>query len=128
MSEFVANLAEVFAVFGRITSRRMFGGHGIYHDGLMFGLVVSEQFYLKADAVSRPQFTALGLPPFSYLRQGKPMQLSYYLAPEDIFDDPDAARYWPSLRRGVARSQVSHVGACISCWPCRCPRRYCSGV
>jgi len=97
MSEFVANLAEVFAAFGRITSRRMFGGHGIFHDGLMFGLVVNEQLYLKADAVSRQQFLALDLQPFTYQRQGKPTQLSYYLAPEDIFDDPDAARYWADL-------------------------------
>lgn len=97
MSEFVAHLAEVFAGFGRITSRRMFGGHGIYHDGLMFGLVADEQLYLKADAVSRQQFTDLGLTPFTYLRQGKAAQLSYYLAPEEIFDDPDAARHWARL-------------------------------
>ena len=97
MSEFVASLSEVFATFGCIISRRMFGGHGIYRDGLMFGLVVSEQLYLKADAVSRHEFLALDLPPFTYLRQGKPMQLSYYLAPEDIFDDADAARYWAGL-------------------------------
>lgn len=97
MSEFVASLSEVFAIFGHITSRRMFGGHGIYHDGLMFGLVVNEQLYFKADALSRPQFTDLGLLPFTYLRQGKPTQLSYYLAPEDIFDEPDAARYWAVL-------------------------------
>lgn len=97
MSEFVASLSEVFASFGRITSRRMFGGHGIYHDGLMFGLVVNEQLYLKADTLSRHEFHALALPPFSYLRQGKLMHLSYYLAPEDIFDDADAARYWVSL-------------------------------
>lgn len=97
MSEFVANLAEVFAAFGRITTRRMFGGHGIYHDGLMFGLVVNEQLYLKADAVSRQQFLDLALPPFSYQRHGKPTRLSYFLAPEDIFDDPDAARHWAGL-------------------------------
>lgn len=97
MSEFVAHLTEVFAAFGRISSRRMFGGHGIYHDGLMLGLVVNEQLYLKADAVSRQQFTDLGLLPFTYQRQGKSTQLSYYLAPEDIFDDSDAARYWAAL-------------------------------
>ena len=93
----VAHCLELLAPQGRARARRMFGGHGIYHDGLMFGLVVNEQLYLKADTLSRHEFLARDLPTFSYLRQGKPMQLSYYLAPEDIFDDADAARHWAGL-------------------------------
>lgn len=94
MSEFVAYLHEVFAGIGPIQSRRMFGGHGIYRDGLMFGLVADDTLYLKADDASRADFESRGLPPFEYVKQGKRMAMSYYAAPEAIFDDPDEAQVW----------------------------------
>jgi len=49
MSEFVEYLNEVFADFGVIRYRKMFGGYGIYHNDLMFGLVADDQLYLKTD-------------------------------------------------------------------------------
>lgn len=94
MSEFTDYLHEVFETFGPITTRRMFGGYGVYHDGLMFGLVANDTLYLKADAESVGEFEVLDLEPFMYEKQGKQMAMSYYLAPEDIFDDPDAAVVW----------------------------------
>jgi DNA transformation protein and related proteins len=53
MSEFVSFLHEVFSNFGAINSRKMFGGYGIYHDGLMFGLVSDESIYLNADETTK---------------------------------------------------------------------------
>lgn len=94
MSEFVDNLHEVFAGFGTVQTRRMFGGYGVYHDGLMFGLVADEVLYLKADRESAPAFVELGLPPFEYEKQGRKIKMSYYLAPEAIFDDPGVASEW----------------------------------
>lgn len=94
MSEFVDYLHEVFESFGPISSRRMFGGYGIYHEGLMFGLVADDALYLKADEQARNHFEDLDLHPFEYTKNGKVMQMSYYAAPEEIFDDPDTARIW----------------------------------
>ena len=50
--------------------------------------------YLKADADSRQFFEDRGLGPFEYNKKGKVMQMSYYAAPEEVFDDPDEARNW----------------------------------
>ncbi|MFK8054102.1 MAG: TfoX/Sxy family protein [Woeseiaceae bacterium] len=94
MSEFVDYLTEVFEPFGKIHSRRMFGGHGIYHDGLMFGLVADDQLYLKADADSVGYFHHHELPAFEYDKNGKLMKMSYFLAPESIFDDTEEAITW----------------------------------
>ena len=94
MSDFVEHLHEVFRDFGPITPRKMFGGHGIFHDGRMFGLVAEDVLYLKADAQSRGEFEALGLGPFEYDKAGKIMQMSYFQAPESIYDDPDEAAAW----------------------------------
>jgi DNA transformation protein len=49
MSELIAYLPEVFELFGPVTIRKMFGGYGVYHDGLMFALVADDTLYLKAD-------------------------------------------------------------------------------
>lgn len=94
MTEFVDNLEQVFAAFGPVRTRRMFGGFGVYHDGLMFALVVDDLLYLKADAQSRDLFLARGLHPFEYLKQEKRVKLSYFAAPDEIFDDPDEAKVW----------------------------------
>jgi DNA transformation protein len=108
-SEFVAYLTEVFETFGPISAKRMFGGYGIYRDGLMFGLVADDVLYLKADAKSVARFTNKGLPCFEYMKQGRPMRISYYAAPEEIFDDPDEARAWATLAFEAAlRGRKTH--------------------
>ena len=94
MSEFVDNLKEVFALFGSVSAKRMFGGYGIYHDNLMFGLVSDEVLYLKADESSAYAFSKKGLQPFEYEKNGKKIKMAYYMAPEEIFDDPEIAREW----------------------------------
>ena len=96
-SEFVDHLHEVFEAFGPVDSRRMFGGYGIYHDDLMFALVAYDTVYLKADAESSARFEDAGLEQFEYVKNGKPMKMSYYAAPEAIFDDPDEAKFWATL-------------------------------
>lgn len=97
MSEFVNYLYEVFERFGPIRSRKMFGGHGIYHNDLMFGLVADDELFLKADKESIPQFEALDLAPFEYQKNDKTFKMSYYRAPEEIFDDPDEATRWANI-------------------------------
>lgn len=94
MSEFVDYLHEVFEHFGPLHPRRMFGGYGIYHQGVMIAIVVDEVLYLKADRQSAPHFKALDLPRFEYLKQGKPVRMSFYAAPEEVFEDPDQAVLW----------------------------------
>lgn len=71
MSEFVNYLHEVFALSGPIQARRMFGGHGLFRDGLMFGLVADDVLYLKADAQSSTLFESRGLTPFAFVAKSK---------------------------------------------------------
>jgi DNA transformation protein len=64
MSQFVQSLHEVFERMGRIEARRMFGGHGLYHDGRMFGLVANDTLYLKTDEQTIETFQRRGMPAF----------------------------------------------------------------
>lgn len=103
MSEFVDYLHEVFAQFGPIRTRKMFGGHGVYHDDLMFGLIADDELYLKTDEQNRNNFIELDLGPFEFNKDGKIMQMSYYRAPEEIFDDPEEAARWANSAYSAAR-------------------------
>jgi DNA transformation protein len=103
MSEFIAYLPEVFEQFGTIQIRKMFGGHGIYHDGLMFALVANETLYLKADAENAKFFEELGLAPFAYQREGKMMKTSYYQAPDEFMEDRERAELWARRSYDAAR-------------------------
>ena len=102
MSGFTDHLHEVFGAFGLIQTRRMFGGHGVWHQGLMIGLVADDTLYLKVDEVTRGQFEAQGLGPFEYSRQGKMVALSYYRAPEEMLESPVEAVAWARLAYAAA--------------------------
>ena len=97
MSVFVQSLHEIFERLGRIETKRMFGGHGVWHEGRMIALVANETLYLKSDAESAPHFDRLNLQPFTYMRQGKAMPMSYRLAPADLFEDREEAARWGRL-------------------------------
>ena len=107
MSEFVEYLHEEF---GSIRSRRIFNGHGIYHDDLMFALIADE-LYLKADNKSAERFTNLELKQFEYQKKDKNMKMSYFLAPEEIFEDPKPAKKWATLAFDAAlRNKIKKPG------------------
>lgn len=97
MSEYLEYLQEVFSEFGAVRSRKMFGGHGIYHDTVMIGLVADDTLYLKVDSESVGKFKERGLAQFMYLKGQKMIGMSYYLAPEEALEDPHKMRCWARL-------------------------------
>jgi DNA transformation protein len=102
MTEFVDFLGEVFRSFGSVQARKMFSGYGLYHEGVMFGLVADETLYLKADQTTARYFEVKSLSQFEYSRKGKVIKMSYYQAPEEIFDDSEEAAKWARLAFEVA--------------------------
>ncbi|MBL8505635.1 TfoX/Sxy family protein [Methylobacillus glycogenes] len=102
MNEFVEYLHELLHDFGPIQAKKMFGGYGIYHQGLMFGLVADDTLYLKSDDESRPQFEAMQLPAFRYQRQGKEITMSFHQAPADMLEQADEATHWARLAYAAA--------------------------
>ncbi len=83
-------IRELFVAFGPVSVRRMFSGAGIFADGLMFGLVVRGEIFLKVDDETRPAFEAEGSKPFVYRRaEGREVALSYWRLPERLMDAAD---------------------------------------
>jgi len=104
-SGFIEFLNEAFEEFGLIDVRKMFGGYGIYHDGVMFGLVEKDTLYLKADETTQRHFESRGLSQFQYNRAGKEIKMSYFKAPEEIYDDREKAAVWARRAYKVAVKQ-----------------------
>ena len=103
-------LPEVFERFGRIDVRRMFGGHGLFHEDRMFGLVAGGRVYLKTDEENRPLFVEKRLMPFEYARRGEMTATSYYEAPAEIFEDRDEAARWAQVAWGAVLRKGSGAG------------------
>jgi len=97
-------IKDLFAPFGVITIRKMFGAAGVYCDGNIFAITGDEGLWLKVDDVTRAAFEAAGLEPFTYeFDNGKTGQMSYYNAPEEMYDDSDALTRWAELALGASR-------------------------
>lgn len=97
-------LIELFAPFGAIGIRRMFGGMSLSADGLTFALVLRDAIYLKADHDTIPSFEREGMAPFSYEARGRTrVMTSYWRMPERLYDDPDETADWAKAALEVAR-------------------------
>ncbi len=92
--DFVDYVMELFGPFGTVTARRMFGGHGVYLDGLMFAIVSGDTLYLKADEMNRIEFEQAGCEMFGYTRKGRRATLSFFRAPEDAMESPELMLPW----------------------------------
>jgi DNA transformation protein len=100
---------DLFSRMGRVQARRMFGGAGLYGDGVMFGLIDDEVIFLKVDEPLKADLAATGSRPWIYtLRKGPtagvPQETSYWSLPESALDDPDEACAWG--RRSLAAAQA----------------------
>ena len=101
---FAEFLREQLAPLGRVTLRRMFGKTGVFCNGLMFGMVTDNMLYLRVDDQNRAVFKeAESFPPLSYAKKGCTIDLSFWRAPERLFDEPDELVTWAQAALAAAR-------------------------
>jgi DNA transformation protein and related proteins len=98
------HISELFAQFRPVTVRRLFGGAGLFADGVMFAILSRDVIYLKADGETRGAFEREGCAPFSYqAKGGKHSIMSFWRLPERLYDDPDELAVWAERALAVAR-------------------------
>jgi DNA transformation protein and related proteins len=101
---FAEFLREQLAPLGRITTRRMFGKTGVFCDGLMLGMVTDNTLYFRVDDHNRTDFReAEAFPPLNYQKKGSIIDLSFWRAPERLFDEPDEFVTWAQAALAAAR-------------------------
>lgn len=98
--EFVRDL---LADFGPVNIRNMFGGAGVYADGVMFAILVDDVLYLKADEASQRAFESEGMGPFTYEPAGKgPVAMPYWEVPPRLLEEPEELVAWARKAHRIA--------------------------
>ncbi len=96
-------LKELFKPFGEVSVKRMFGGAGVYAEGLCFAIEQGGEVFLKVDGQSEPSFAQAGSSPFVYMAKGKPMATSFWRLPAIAHEEADELRRWALLGLEAAR-------------------------
>lgn len=97
------SLEDMFAPVGAVAVKRMFGGFGIFADGMMFALYGRSHIFLKADEETAQLFADEGCEEFLYSRGEKTMSLGYWSLPDQALDDADELVVWSRLALAAAR-------------------------
>jgi DNA transformation protein and related proteins len=90
---------------GGARAKAMFGGHGLYLDGLFVAIVVADRLYLKVDAATRPAFEAAGCEPFVYQAAGRTVAMGYWSVPAEALESPALMQPW--ARRALQAALAS---------------------
>ncbi|MBN2132988.1 MAG: TfoX/Sxy family protein [Sedimentisphaerales bacterium] len=105
-NEFVDYVVEQLAGWGEVSVRRMFGGAGLYRQGVMFAVLADDVAYLKVDDSNREDFMRAGSAPFEpYPEHIKTTIRTYYEIPADVLEDPAELARWAQRSWLVARKK-----------------------
>jgi DNA transformation protein and related proteins len=104
---FVEFAVDLLSLAGPVQARGMFGGHGLYCRGVMFGLLYDDELFLKTDLETRARFVDAGCRMWSFPGMD---ETSYYRPPDDAHEDPEAMLPWARLALDAAlRGQAAKV-------------------
>lgn len=108
--DFRRRVVERLAQFAPISDKSMFGGVGIYADGLFFAVIDDDRLYFKVDDANRPDFEAAGMKPFMPYGEDSGYQMGYFELPPSVLADDDALPAWMDKAIAVARRKKSRAG------------------
>ena len=108
-------LVDHLAPLGDARGRAMFGGFGVYLDGVIIGIIAFDTFFLKADDTNRPAFKAAGAQPFTYQRGGEPaVSTGYWECPADVLEEPDQLRSWALASLAASRRRTKKPAKAVA--------------
>lgn len=89
-NEFLEYIADCLSLFGPVTFRSMFGGYGVYKNGVIFAIIADDMLYLKAGKTNKKDFEKINSEPFTYeTKKGKKAVMSYWLATGELLEEPE---------------------------------------
>jgi DNA transformation protein len=104
--EFVEYVVEQLSSWGEVSVRRMFGGAGVYREGIMFAVIADDVAYLKVDDSNRDDFLRAGSAPFEpYPDKIKTTIRTYFEIPADVLEDRDELARWAQRSWTIARKK-----------------------
>jgi DNA transformation protein len=83
-----------------VTGKSMFGGVGIYAQGLFFALIAEDRLYFKVNDATPPDFERRGMEPFRPF--GEDSAMGYYEIPADVVENVNQLETWMKKAIDVA--------------------------
>lgn len=99
--EYLTYVIDQLECIGPVQSRRMFGGAGLYFNGLFFALIADDVLYFKVDDSNRSDYESADMGPFCPFPD-KPYVMQYYEVPIEVLENRDALRDWARKALDVA--------------------------
>ena len=115
---------EQLAPAGRVTPRAMFGGVGLYLDGLFFALIDDDTLYFKADDATRPRYEQASSRPFCPYPDHPDKAMGYWQVPAEVLEDADELAAWAREAMAVALAKKSRRPARRRAGPARARGRH----
>ena len=110
-TEFASFLRDQLARLGYVTMRRMFGKTGVFCEGVMFGIVSENILYFRVDGQNRAMFKeAESFPSLNYEKKGRTIDLSFWRAPDRLFDEQDELIAWARAALAAAHRVAAKRG------------------
>jgi DNA transformation protein and related proteins len=103
-ADFLAYVLEQLARVEAVSSRRMFGGAGLYSHECFFGLISADTLYLRVDDANRARFTACGMDRFRPYADRPGLSMNYYETPAHVLEDPQELSLWAAESIAAART------------------------
>jgi DNA transformation protein len=100
--EFIDYVQDLLKEFGIINIRPMFGGFGVYKNGIIFALIDDNELYFKADEAAAKLFQRYGSTQFTYENNGKQIGMCYWKVVPEVLDDQEMAKKWADISYHVA--------------------------
>jgi len=101
-ADYLQYILEQLRPLGPVTYKRMFGGVGLYRDGLFFALIDNDALYFKVDERNRADYTERGRAAFRPFPDKPQYEMGYYDVPGDVLDAPDELARWAEKALAVA--------------------------
>lgn len=85
---------EILASQGKMIAKPMFGGYGIYKNGIIVAFIADDELYFKVDESNKSQYKKFDSEPFIYEAKGKKTAMSYWKVPMEILEDEEQIGVW----------------------------------
>ncbi len=103
-------LGDALSLLPEVRARAMFGGYGLYLNGVIFGIIADEVLYFKVDSSNQAEFKVFGSKPFSYKgAKGKKISMSYWEVPQEVLEDPQAVAQWAQASAKISSQKKKRV-------------------
>jgi DNA transformation protein len=97
---YLAYVLEQLERLGSLRPNRMFGGVGLYADGLFFGLIDDDTLFFKTGERNIAAYRERNMPRFMPFPEKTNLALGYHQVPADVIEDAETLVSW--AREAVA--------------------------